>query len=93
MTKTINATEAVRTFSELLNGVKYRGDRYTILRGGKPVAAVVPVGGEIRERNLGELDSVIEALPKLDEDNETFARELDALIAGQSVAPEGPSWE
>ncbi len=92
MTKTINATEAVRKFSELLNAVKYRGDSYTILRG-KPVAAVVPVGGQVRERRLGELASVIESLPRLDEDNEAFAREVDELIASLPPVPEGPSSE
>ena len=29
----ISATEAVRHFSELLNNIKYRGHRYTIIRG------------------------------------------------------------
>lgn len=32
----ISSTEAVRNFSELLNNIKYRGDRYTVIRGGKP---------------------------------------------------------
>ncbi len=30
-TRAVSATEAVRSFSELLNNVRYRGDRYTIV--------------------------------------------------------------
>ena len=30
-------------FSELLNTIKYRGDRYTVIRGGKPAACLIPV--------------------------------------------------
>jgi antitoxin (DNA-binding transcriptional repressor) of toxin-antitoxin stability system len=38
MRQTINATQAVRTFSELLNEIKYKGTTYTIERSGKPIA-------------------------------------------------------
>jgi hypothetical protein len=38
----INATEAAIAFSEIINSVKYKGEGYTIIRGGKPVAAIVP---------------------------------------------------
>ena len=31
MTQTITVTDAVRNFSELLNNIRYRGERYTIL--------------------------------------------------------------
>jgi len=34
MQTAISSTEAVRKFSELLNNIKYRGDRYTVIRGG-----------------------------------------------------------
>jgi hypothetical protein len=33
MIQTITATDAVRNFSELLNNIRYRGERYTILKG------------------------------------------------------------
>ena len=39
----ITATNAARGFSELLSGIRYRGECYTILRGGKPVAIIGPV--------------------------------------------------
>ena len=34
MIQTITVTDAVRNFSELLNSIRYRGERYTILKGG-----------------------------------------------------------
>jgi antitoxin (DNA-binding transcriptional repressor) of toxin-antitoxin stability system len=42
--KIVSATEAVRKFSELLNFVRYKGENYQIIRGGKPVASLRPVG-------------------------------------------------
>jgi hypothetical protein len=44
MTKTITATEAVRKFSEILNSIKYKGDHYTVVRGGQTCRVHHPVG-------------------------------------------------
>jgi prevent-host-death family protein len=41
--KTVNATEAARNFSEVLDGVEHRGQSYVVTRGGKPVAQITPV--------------------------------------------------
>jgi prevent-host-death family protein len=41
--KTVNATEAARNFSEVLDGVEHRGQSYLVTRGGKPVARITPV--------------------------------------------------
>jgi prevent-host-death family protein len=38
----ISATDAARRFSDLLDGVEHRGEEYTILRHGKPVAHLTP---------------------------------------------------
>lgn len=57
----ISATEAVRHFSELLNNIKYRGDSYTIIRGRKPAAALVPVAEAGSPRYLSDLNPVITA--------------------------------
>jgi len=43
MPKIIKATDAVRTFSDILNSVKYRHESYTIIKGGKPAATLVPL--------------------------------------------------
>jgi prevent-host-death family protein len=41
--KTVNATEAARRFSEMLDGVEHRGQTSVVTRGGKPVARISPV--------------------------------------------------
>jgi len=39
----ISATDAARGFSDLLDGVEHRGERYTIVRRGKAVAHLEPI--------------------------------------------------
>jgi len=65
MEKAISATEAVRKFSEILNSVKYRGESFTIVRGGKPVALISPVEGPSKRRPLRELRELVKSLPRL----------------------------
>jgi prevent-host-death family protein len=55
--KTVNATEAARNFSEMLDGVEHRGQTYVVTRGGKPVARITPVpaaNGQAVKRLLRE---------------------------------------
>ena len=39
----VSATDAARSFSELLDAVEHRGEHFTIVRHGKPVAHLEPV--------------------------------------------------
>ncbi|NMC91997.1 MAG: type II toxin-antitoxin system Phd/YefM family antitoxin [Smithella sp.] len=89
--KTISATDAVRTFSELLNAIKYKGEFYTIIRGGKPAATIGPVETITSMRTLKELALVLKAMPKLDDDDK-FAADVEDIITNQPVTPEGSSW-
>lgn len=91
MVKTISATDAVRTFSELLNAIKYKGEFYTIIRGGKPAATIGPVETITSMRTLKELALVLKAMPKLDDDDK-FAADVEDIITSQPVTPEGSSW-
>lgn len=93
MAKTINATEAARTFSEIINSVKYKGESYTIIRGGKPAAAIVPVKVAITGRTLKDLIAVINALPKLGKDSEIFLKDVEKGIKSQPLIPETTAWE
>jgi prevent-host-death family protein len=49
----VRATEAARSFSELLDAVEHRGERFTIVRRGKAIAQLEPVttgrGREVKE--------------------------------------------
>ncbi|MBS3920751.1 MAG: hypothetical protein KG012_17905 [Deltaproteobacteria bacterium] len=65
MEKKINATEAVRRFSEILNDIKYRGESYTIVRRGKRAASIYPVEVPLKGRSLGELRTLLINTPML----------------------------
>lgn len=49
----VNATEAARSFSDLLDAVEHRNERFTVVRRGKAVARLIPVansrGAQIKE--------------------------------------------
>jgi prevent-host-death family protein len=92
MATEISATEAVRKFSELLNAVKYRHDSFTIIRGGKPLAAITPLDAQTREKSLKDLAAILKLVPRLASDGESFAAELDEIIAGQPTVPEKSAW-
>jgi antitoxin (DNA-binding transcriptional repressor) of toxin-antitoxin stability system len=93
MEGTIKATEAVRGFSELLNNIKYKGERYTILRGGKPVALIGPIKKPSEIIRLKDLKKLIEEIPSLGTDAETFAKDINAIIGSQPNLPGKEQWE
>jgi prevent-host-death family protein len=83
----ITATEAARKLSDLLNRVRYRGERFTIVRGGEEVCEMVPPaarGGV----TLHELRRALGSLPAPDEE---FRSDLERIRAEQP--PAEPSWQ
>lgn len=92
MRSDISATEAVKHFSELLNNIKYRGDRYTIIRGGKPAAALVPVDEAGSPRHMGDLKGIFQTLPRLDPDDINFADDVLGAVKAQPPLPEDTVW-
>jgi prevent-host-death family protein len=93
MGKTINATEAARAFSEIINSVKYKGESYTIIRGGKPAAVIVPVKAATPGRILKDLRAIINNLPKLGKDAESFLKDVEDDFKSQPPLPEMTAWE
>ncbi len=92
MKKTVSATEAVRKFSEILNSIKYRGDHYTILRGGKLIASICPIEIPFKEKTLGELKELLKKLPRLGDEVEHFEKDLKDIIKKQPSPPEKNKW-
>jgi antitoxin (DNA-binding transcriptional repressor) of toxin-antitoxin stability system len=92
MRQTISASQAVRSFSELLNEIKYKGTTYTIERSGKPVAELSPVSSSTKRRTLSELPSIINSLPKLGSDASAFAEDIEDIKKLQPLTPEGDKW-
>lgn len=93
MRTAISSTEAVRNFSELLNNIKYRGDRYTVIRGGKPAASLVPVEQANSGATLADLREIVRILPHLDSTDTAFASDVAAAADLQPSMPEVLSWE
>ena len=58
----LSVTEMVRGFSDYVNRVAYRGERFILLRGRRPVAELRPIPSG---RLLGELEAVLRSLPAL----------------------------
>jgi prevent-host-death family protein len=82
----VSATEAARNLSDLLNRVRYRGERFTVVRGGEEVAEIVPAKRGARV-TLRDLRRALSSLPPPDED---FATDLERIRAEQP--PAEPSW-
>jgi antitoxin (DNA-binding transcriptional repressor) of toxin-antitoxin stability system len=89
MRKKITATEAVRKFSEILSHVHYKGDSYTVIRGGRSVASILPVIQTLGANNLGELKRLLEAIPKLGAEADAFESDIKAARDSQPVLPKG----
>jgi prevent-host-death family protein len=87
--KTVTVTEAARNFSELVSRVHYRGESALLVKGGKPMARVVPAR---RGRTGRELASVWSKLPHLSP-KEAEALENDLAVARRKLAPVKSKWD
>lgn len=87
MATRVTATEVARSFSDVLNRVRYRGEEFVVERGGEPVCRIVPVEPDTRF-TLRELAGVLATLPSPDDG---YLDELEAMLAAQPLAPDS-SW-
>jgi len=58
-------------------------------RGGKSVASISPVTQPVGARNLGELKSLLAAIPKLGAEAEAFESDITAARENQPDLPKG----
>ncbi len=84
-----SVTEVARNFADYLNRVAFRGERFLLIRGGRPVAELSPVP---TARTLGELAALLGALPKLSS-VEAAAFNKDISAARASLRPAEDQWE
>lgn len=88
MESKISATEAQRSFSDVLNRVKYRGEVFIVERGGLPIARIVPVGPA--RATVGDLIALLRGLPPAADD---FARDVaDVVATAPPLDLEQDSW-
>ena len=88
MSTTITATEAARSFSDLLNRVRYRGETFRIVRSGEEVAQLTAASSS-SGTTLRELLGKLQAEGSGDPD---FADDLERIQAGQPKLVEDP-WD
>ena len=92
MKKRISATRAVRDFSEVLNTIKFKGVHYIIERGGKPIASMKSIDEKIDPMTLGELKTLLKKLPRLEEELDAFASDLEEISRNQPLMSTGDLW-
>lgn len=77
-----SVTTVARNFSDYINRVAFRGERFVLMRGNKPVAELCPVPVGTR---LGDLPGLLSSLPRLSE-NDAEALSDDLEIARTELA-------
>ncbi len=83
----LSATEAARGFSEMLNRVRYRGERFIIERGGVPIGELRPAA-PVRFTGA-DLLALLRSLPTVDGE---FFDDVESAARNQPRLPESP-WE
>ena len=83
----LTATEAARGFSELLNRVRYRGERFLITRGGVDVCEMRPAAA-VRFSGT-DLGALLRSMPAVDGD---FLDQVERHVGDQPPEPE-PPWQ
>jgi antitoxin (DNA-binding transcriptional repressor) of toxin-antitoxin stability system len=83
----ISATEAVRTFSDLLNRVRYRREEFVVERGGEPVCRIGPA--RPAKFTMADLARLLESAPKPDAG---YWKAVKKAIRGQPKLPKSP-WQ
>ena len=92
MEKRISATQAVRDFSEVLNTIKFKGVHYIIERGGKPIASMKSIDEKIDHMTLSQLKNLLKKLPRLEEELDAFASDLEEISRNQPLMSTGDLW-
>lgn len=73
-TKSLSVTDVARHFSDYVNRVAYRNERFVLRKGRRAVAELRPVHAG---RRLGDLSAIIASLPRLSEsDLASFSKDI-----------------
>ena len=91
MKYTISVTEAARNFADIISRVFYKGERFVLERGGRPVARLIPVP---RGGRLGDLPGLLEAVPRLSADEaKALARDMNEARDSLGELGDEDPWE
>ena len=82
----ITATELARRLSDILNRVRYRGERFRVERNGETVAIIEPPP---KRMTWGEFLAFWATLPKPDED---YWKDVEEIHKSQGMLPPPREW-
>ena len=92
MATKLTASEASRSFSEIMGKVRFRGESFLVMKHGKPVAMIKPARDSVHAK-LRDLRGILESAPRL---TPREAREFEEdLESGRSCLRESepPEWD
>jgi antitoxin (DNA-binding transcriptional repressor) of toxin-antitoxin stability system len=73
----LSVTDVARNFSEYINRVAYRGDRFILMKSGKEVAEMRPVP---KGRHLSELAALLKSSARLTPDEaDSFDKDIETI--------------
>jgi antitoxin (DNA-binding transcriptional repressor) of toxin-antitoxin stability system len=87
--KKISVSDASRNFSDFVNRVAYRGERFLLIKGNRAVAELSPV---VSGRKMVDLPEILKSLPKLEE-NDDFLGDLNTLRKDMNKGGLRDPWE
>jgi len=87
METTITATELAKRLSDVLNRVKYRGERFVVQRNGETIATIAPA----KDRPATTARELIARVGDLPFPGDGFGDEVEAAQAAQELE-EMPEW-
>jgi antitoxin (DNA-binding transcriptional repressor) of toxin-antitoxin stability system len=87
--KKISATDAARSFSDVVARVRYRGEEFVVEKGGEAVCRISPIGQETAKSTIGDLLAVLKSAPPVDDGYQEAVLELTRK---QPKLPRSP-WE
>ena len=87
METTITATELAKNLSDVLNRIRYRGERFVVERNGEPVATLAPV----RAPTGITVNELFDLVRRIGLPGEGFAPDLEAIQSEQPKV-EFPEW-
>lgn len=87
----LSVTDVARNFSEYINRVAYKGDRFVLLKSGREVAELKPVP---KGRRLSELAAFLRKSARLTADEaESFEKDIETARAEMNQAEVRNPWD
>ena len=84
----ITATDAARSFSDVVARVRYQGEAFIVEKSGEAVCMITPIGpGNVTKSTIGDLLRLFQALPAVDPE---YRKTVRAISRKQGKTPRSP---